>query len=146
MEKLRLAKKTNPHASFHWSKPNFVSRCGSIGDRALLRCLTSNGGNHPKAVHPMAVQRGHFLPHYPQNGSSHFCIHVISIFWSPPAHPLRGQAPQPLVPACLGSVPGVPCPICPHAATGFLSALVSAWLHFWERRCYSKLMDSLRAV
>lgn len=30
MEKLRLAKKTNPHASFHWSKSNFVSPCGSI--------------------------------------------------------------------------------------------------------------------
>lgn len=47
-------------------KSNFVSLCGSIRDRAF-HSLTSDEGNHPKAVAPKSCAERPFLPPLPQN-------------------------------------------------------------------------------
>lgn len=107
MEKLRLAKKTNPHASFHWSKSNFVSLCGSIGDWARLRYITSNEVTHPKAVCPRAVRRDHFLLHYPKNWCPFLWFQFSKALPPPPPQLTLSMAElcSCWSPACLGSVP-----------------------------------------
>lgn len=51
----------------------------AVSGTGLFFPLTSNEGNHPKAVHPRAVLRRCFLFHYPKNGSFWVCVHMISI-------------------------------------------------------------------
>lgn len=100
----------------------------------------------PKSCAPNGCAERPFLTPLPPKGKFPF-LHLCDFnFLKPPSSPPPWPSSAALVPALLGSVPRRAQPHLPPRSHGISLGPRFCVIHFWDHRCYSKLMDSLRAV
>lgn len=100
----------------------------------------------PKSCAPNGCAERPFLTPLPPKGKFPFLHPCDFNFLKPPSSPPPWPSSAALVPALLGSVPRRAQPHLPPRSHGISLSPRFCVIHFWDHRCYSKLMDSLRAV